>query len=285
MTTNTKIKGSEFATVGTKTHKSSVAGGTEVSFSGMYDGVSGTYFCTGTCTSTYTATGITLSGAWRFVHPEGAMISRPDNNYLYFGWWLRKDKDDKPTHASAFRGVEGTAPAELSDLNSLAGSATYTGSAAGKFAIYNPLDGTGDAGHFTADATLTAKFGTGAGMGVTGTINNFMANDKAVAWSVALNNNTLASDSVGAAAASNLSASGTITSAASYDTATPNVDESKTTVWSIDGNSAAASGTWSGQMYDEKADDGSNVPTAVIGTFQSMFGSIGTMVGGFGAEN
>ena len=44
-------------------------------------------------------------------------------------------------------------------------------------------------------------------------------------------------------------------------------------------------------MYDEaqasgtdRKDDGSNVPANVIGTFQSSFGSIGQMVGGFGAE-
>ena len=60
------------------------------------------------------------------------------------------------------------------------------------------------------------------------------------------------------------------------------------TVWSIDGKSAAASGTWSGQMYDEKPGDpppgdSSNIPTTVTGTFQSQFGSTHSMVGAFGA--
>ena len=291
LTTNAKIKGAEFATAGTKTHTPRVAGGTEVSFSGMYDGVSGTYICTaGACTSTYNDSGITLAGTWEFVHPQGAMISRPDPTYLFFGWWLRKDEDG-PTHASAFTGTVGAAD-DITAITPTAvpttgGSATYTGAAAGKFAINNPLGGS-DAGHFTADATLTAKFG-GTGAGVTGTINNFMANGNAVPWSVALNNNTLDGDTVGAAAATNVSATGAITSAGSFDTATPNVDESKTTVWSIDGNAAPASGTWSGQMYDEMpgnapSGDGSNVPTSVTGVFQSMFGSTHTMVGAFGAE-
>ena len=100
-----------------------------------------------------------------------------------------------------------------------------------------------------------------------------------------MNNNTLANDAEGAASATNFNDAGAITSAPDYTTATPDVDDSKTTVWSIDGNAASASGTWSGQMYDEAqgtASDGSNVPTTILGTFQSMFGSTHTMVGAFG---
>ena len=74
--------------------------------------------------------------------------------------------------------------------------------------------------------------------------------------------------------------------------ATTAVNESLGTVWSIDGNSAARSGTWSGQMWDEKPGDtgdmppgdGSNIPTTTTGTFQSNFGSTHTMVGAFGAD-
>ena len=114
-------------------------------------------------------------------------MSRPDTNYLYFGWWLRTNEDG-PVEASAFRGVAGTAPTALTGVNDLAGSAvTYTGAAAGKYAIYNPLDSSGHAGHFTADATLTAKF-SGTGAGISGTIDNFMANGESMPWSVALNN-------------------------------------------------------------------------------------------------
>ena len=61
------------------------------------------------------------------------------------------------------------------------------------------------------------------------------------------------------------------------------------TVWSIGGNKAPASGTWSGQMYDEMPGDapdgdGSNIPTTVTGTFYSEFSTIGRMVGAFGAD-
>ena len=274
-----------FPTAGTTTYQNTQVD--PVMVRGTYQGAPGKYTCSAaTCTAAVGTSGaIDLGGQWYFVHDSGAMTSKADANYLYFGWWLNKDKDGEPTAASAFTGVAGTAPAAISGVNAIVGNATYTGKAAGKFALSNPLDGTGDAGHFTADATLNAKF-SGTGAGISGTINNFMANDKAVSWSVALNNRTLAGDTVGAAPANNIGSDGAITSAPDYATATPNVDDSKTTVWSIDGNAAPASGTWSGQMYDEAqgtATDGSDVPTTVIGTFQSEFGSIGSMVGGFGA--
>ncbi len=275
-----KMKSSRFPTVGSQNFPPAQSGGSEVSFSGTYDGASGTYLCTTAnaangCAATYTPTGgITLTGTWIFTHAVGAMVSRADGDYLYFGWWLRKDKDDMPTHASAFSGVAGTVAAPTVSYTTLAGSATYVGKAVGKFALSNPLDGTGNAGHFTADATLTAKFGANEAPtngGVTGVIENFMANGASVPWSVKLNRAAWGD---------------TGSFAPADDATTTTVDESVTagTVWSIDGNAAPASGIWSGQMYDEKARDGSDVPTTAIGTFQSEFSSIGRMVGAFGAN-
>ena len=220
-----------------------------------------------------------MIGTWVFTHDSGAMTSKPDGNYLYFGWWLTKDKDGDPTSASAFTGVVGAANAPTANPSGITGNATYAGHAAGKFAISSPLGGS-DAGHFTADATLTAKFGGGAtvgasGTGISGTLENFMANGQAVPWSVSLFRRGWDNTTAGVTAAYN-------------DPDTSSVDESVTqTVWSIDGNSAAASGTWSAQMYDEaqsgSADDGSNVPTTVTGRFHSDFGSTHTMVGAYGA--
>ena len=273
------VKGSSFPTVGTKTFSANVAGGDEVSFQGTYDGVTGTYFCTiatGTpCTAQYSgAEGITLGTNWSFVHPKDAKVPVADANYLHFGWWLTKDEDDKPTSASAFHGVVGTAPT-TPDSTTITGSATYSGHAAGKFAISNPLGGS-DAGHFTADVMLTAKFGVNAAPnngGISGTVDNFMANDKSVPWSVELQR-------------AQWGTSGAFASIPD-DTSTTDVDEETGTVWSIDGNAAPMSGDWNGQMYDEAtsgaADDGSNVPTTAVGVFQSMFGSTHTMVGAFGA--
>ena len=149
----------------------------------------------------------------------------------------------------------------------------------------NPLDGTGDGGHFTADASLTAKF-SGTGAGISGMLDNFMANDKSVPWSVSLNNT--GTDTADATPTNNISGIGAI--AAIGDNAdTTAVNESLSTVWSINGNSAPASGTWSGTMYDEMPGnapdgDGSDIPTTVTGTFYSEFSTIGRMVGAFGAD-
>ena len=288
-TADSKIVADMFPTTGTKTFTATDPA-TEILVQGTYHGAAGTYRCpgSGTCTAEKTSTGISLSTDWVFAHVANAMVSVDDSAYLYFGWWLTKDKNDKPTAASAFHGERGDVEGggTLVDVTTITGSATYSGQAAGKFAISDPVDG-GDAGHFTADASLSAKF-SGAGAGVAGTIDNFMANGQSVPWSVALNNNTLAGDTVGAEPARNFVAGGVISSAPDYTTATRGVDDSKTTVWSIDGTAAPASGTWSGQMYDEalapsSVDDGNNVPTSITGVFQSHFGSTHTMVGAFGA--
>ena len=276
------IKGDMFPTAGTTTYTPDPVTNTVV-VRGTYQGAPGSYRCAGAACTAEAESGsaITLGGNWFFVHDAGAMTSRADANYLYFGWWLQKDKDDKPTAASAFTGMVGDVDGNqtLADPTGLNGSATYAGHAAGKFAISDPING-GDAGHFTADATLTAKFGAAAtadannSNGLTGTLDNFMANGESVPWSVSLLRANL---------------NGTGGTVAFNDPDTASVDESATqTVWSIDGNSAAASGNWSAQLYDEKpgpapSGDGSDVATSVTGTFQSHFGSTHTMVGAFGA--
>lgn len=250
-----------------------------VSFPGTYKGASGTFSCIGTdCSAAVGANGITLGGGtsgWTFHWASNAMVSTPDTAYLYFGWWLRKD-DGVPDLASAFHGEFGNVEATgtLATVTGITGSATYTGQAAGKFAISHPING-GDAGHFTADATLTAKFGAIAAPtngGISGTLDNFMANDKSVPWTVSLHRAAWDGTTNGAFAS----------------TADTTNSIAEGTTWSIDGHAATESGSWMGQVYDEAllpatASDGSDVPTSVSGVFQSHFGSDHTMVGGFGA--
>ena len=254
---------------------------------GTYQGASGDYRCSGgtagtPCTASVDANGyLTLGGGtWVFIHDMGAMVSVADGNYLAFGWWLRKDKDDVPTNAGAFTDTFGTVAAS-GDATGINGSATYTGKAAGKFAINDPLNG-GDAGHFTADASLTAKFGSNDAPnsgGVSGTLDNFMANDNSVPWSVELQRAQWDADQ-----SANPGMFASIP-----DDATTTPDESTATVWSIGGISAAKSGGWSGQMYDELPGnapdgDGSDVPTSLTATFNANFGSTHSMIGALGAE-
>ncbi|MXZ83198.1 MAG: hypothetical protein F4Z10_05820 [Synechococcus sp. SB0666_bin_14] len=261
-----KMESSEFPTAGTKTYDKS--GNDKAEFRGSYHGIAGTYFCTSTeaCTATYAADGITLAGTWTFMHDPGATVSVPSNDYLYFGWWLHKDKDGSK-YASAFYGTAGTVTSEnaytTTTLENLGGMATYSGKAAGKFAIDNLLTGTGDAGHFTADVKLTAKFDAApSGGGISGVIDNFYLNDVKPkdTWSVELKNTSWNSSS------------------ADFSAANPDH-----TVWSINGREAEASGSWKGRVYDLE-DDGSNLPTMVTGSFHSEFGSTHSMVGAFGAE-
>ena len=255
---------------------------------GTYDGASGEYRCASACSSTNDGSGSpsALGGTWTFTPAKGAMVSRPDNTYLFYGWWVRKDSDGGPTAASAFAGVEVTGGVDANadqtaanalragDGTNITGSATYAGHAAGKFAMSNPLDGTGNGGHFTADAELTANFGAiteSNTNGVTGTIDNFRLNDGSEdpGWSVTLSRS------------SGWGSNGEITG-----------PTSDATVWSINGNKANASGAWSGAMYDElpgntdatPPGDGSNIPTTVTGTFYSEFSTIGRMVGAFGTD-
>jgi hypothetical protein len=270
------IKGDGFPTAGETTYTPDGVTGSTV-IAGTYQGASGNYRCAGdACTAAPGAGGtIDLGGQWYFIHDADAMVTTRNANYLYFGWWLRKD-DGKPIAANTFTGMGGTVATSV-DLTQVTGSADYAGAAAGKFAISDPL-GDDNAGHFTADASLTAKFGGSAtGGGLSGTIDNFVLNDAdEVPWSVSLSRRSWATTDGG-------------TELFDDPDTTPR-DESATgmgTVWSIDGNAAAASGSWDATMYDEKAsgpaDDGSNVPTSVTGTFQSDFGSTHSMVGAFGA--
>ena len=283
-----------FPAAGTINYTTSDSVVQSVVLSGTYQGAPGDFYCAGNaCAATVTATGaITLAsqsgaGGWQFVHDEGAMITSPDANYLYFGWWINNDGTGAPVEASAFTGVTGTVNAPATAPNALSGSATYAGHAAGKFAVDNPI-GDDEGGHFTADAELTAVFGpAGAGVGLSGMLDNFMVNDEEPEqpWSVTLMR-TLWGD--GDDWTTVMPGDRTQTPVADPDASTPNINEALVgTIWSIDGNPAAASGSWSAQMYDETVDaaaDGSAVPTSVTGTFQSHFGDIMTMVGAFGAE-
>ena len=237
-----RIGGDAFMHSGQQTH-SYVAADGAFTTRGTYDGAPGEYRCSDTCSSTNDGKGgpSALGGTWHFKPDAGAnaMAHRPDADYLYYGWWVSKN-DGMPTAASAFTDAEGTLATALSGSNTpdmLTGSAMYAGHAAGKFALdYSKnklLDGASDGGHFTADVMLSATFGGGSptptNPGISGTIDNFMANGESVPWSVELKR------------------AGWDSGAATFGV----TGDDAMTVWSIDGTPAPASGGWSGQMYDE----------------------------------
>lgn len=267
------VAGEGFPTAGTTSYTVDPVTQSVV-IAGTYQGASGQYSCDATCSAVASSAGVQLVGEWKFVADVGAMTAREDTNYLYFGWWITKNRAGDPTNAGAFTGVVGavqgddpTNNALATNPNALGGSATYSGAAAGKFAIDDPLGDAGS-GHFTADVALKASFGSASTAGVTGTIDGFTLNDDHdVDWSVRLRRAGWDNTNAGAFA---MGTNGTM--------------------WSIDGQTApSTSGGWRGQMYDEKpggppAGDDSNVPTSATGTFHSQYGETHHMVGAFGVS-
>ena len=71
--------------------------------------------------------------------------------------------------------MTGATALDSTAFTALGGMAIYKGAAAGKYAI-NPGLSTASGGHWTADATLTADFGSEATEGmISGMVENFMA--------------------------------------------------------------------------------------------------------------
>ena len=242
---------------------------------GSYSGVPGNYNCATTagtaCTVAVADEGFTLGGGtagWTFTptDEDTRLMSVPDNAYASYGWWLRKSADGSTYTASAFANERGgdTGSAPAAALDTLNGTATYMGGAAGKYALSSSTGGTNDAGHFTARAMLEANFtNNSTDTAITGTIDQFVGADGASRdWSVKLNG-------------SQISDIGLI------GDASPTPDD-VTTTWTIDGTAAAAAGNWTGSLRENGDDDG--VPAVATGTFYSEYGTVGRMVGAFGAN-
>ena len=243
-----------------------------VMVAGSYHGVAGTYYCTPAdravgCTAAVADMGFTLAGGtWTFkpTNPETRLMDTtvPDANYASYGWWIHTSEDGNTVTVSAFDVYKGTDPGTVG-IADLRGTATYSGGAAGKYALHSNTGGTNDSGHFTADATLEATFGEDHK--ITGTIDEFIGADGASRdWSVTLNASTV-SDTGGIAG----------------DPETAGNTDNQMTVWTIGDTAADAGGQWSGDLR-EQGDDG--VPAIATGTFHSIYGTSGSMVGAFGAN-
>lgn len=158
--------------------------------------------------------------------------------------------------ASAFTANKVTVP-PVANIDALMGTATYSGTAAGKYVLTSSTGGTNGAGHFTADTMLEANFNDDT---ITGTIDNFLGAD-----GMSRELKTSAIETTGGI-------TGT-----TDDAATGN----QMTAWSI-GGAAAAGGEWNGTLHDN-SDDG--VPSVATGTFHSLYDTAGRMVGAFGAND
>ena len=175
----------------------------QVSIPGNYNGAGGRYLCTGQttppCSVTVAPAGAyTLVGTWTFVPELNSTAWQGDAEFMSFGWWLQEPT--AATGAYTFRYyADGSAYATPSGANLAAGAATYDGRAAGKYVVQE-IDDTGvvggDAGMFTAAASLTAMFsGTmGAAGTISGTILGFESDNAGVdvsGWSMTLASQTI----------------------------------------------------------------------------------------------
>ena len=173
---------------------------------GTYDGAMGTFRCNGDagCTVTLDANGgiTAMSAGWIFTPDRGATIDVADDDYLHYGFWLKKTTDDEG--AVTYDEVEtfaGSSVPESGDVSQVMGRATYEGSAAGVYVIrlrYDPNTGelvNASSGRFTADASLAVTFGQTVAQDIapnqlnrlTGTIDSFtLSGGEANDWSVML---------------------------------------------------------------------------------------------------
>ena len=219
--------------------------------SGEWRGVSGTFYCTGTCTS---QKGAPTGTGWHFK--PGNVKDRVTEKDFTWGWWVVPAEGTTPMMVKVFtdpgdRSATGVAPAAN-------GSATYEGDATGKYAV------PGEAGHFTAKAHLTAKFGSASTL--SGEIRDFKDADgrDKTGWSVSLEENDLDSTNGGLA---------TYTDRATR--------RELKTVWTRDGRKGdAMEQAWTAELH---GGDDDKVSTHILGTFKAEHqGS--RMIGAFGAE-
>ena len=151
---------------------------------GTYDGVSGTFSCTGdenACTVTRTdgTTAIGSGSTWTFEATSlnsGAPVDQ-DDAFLYFGIWS-SIPDNISGDGYNFRHVAGGGAATgnaLTGFDTLTGSATFRGGAVGKYVTQGQVGGqNAKIGTFTATATLNADFGADSADGdLSGSITDF----------------------------------------------------------------------------------------------------------------
>ena len=254
LTNNAKAKATAFGTSGTKTHTKVTLTGVFTT-KGSYHGVDGTFTCSGgdACTSTITATGVTLAGTWKFK-PDNPSAKVSDGKVTKYGWWTNDlGKSTTVQKAQVFyRSVAGDSN-QVSDFAG-SGTATYEGDAVGQYAIHRGAGAANDSGAFTADATLNVNFNDDK---VTGMIDNFMGADgKARDWTVALQEDGFSSND-------------------------SNTWDGAKTVWTMGGVKGAAAGDWRGNL---NGGNSTTTPIAAVGAFQAEHGNIGNMIGAFGAS-
>ena len=252
---------------------------THVSIPGNFNGAGGRYTCAATtvadgCTVTVTPGGAYTmgGGTWTFVPELNATAWRQDTEFMSFGWWMHEPNAQTGVYRFRYY-ADGNVPyvtPTTGNTNLASGSATYTGRAAGKYVVQE-IDDTGvidgEAGMFTAAASLTATFtNSGSAGNISGIINGFQSDNADVdvsGWSVALNRQSFANaDGVSTGSTDDPTAAG-------FDGATATMGDQ------------TAHGTWTSQFFGQPT--GNAYPLGVGGTFQAD-NEAASIAGAFGAR-
>ena len=267
---------------------------------GTYDGATGTYRCNGAtdCTVNVTVdedekvTIAEMSAGWIFTPDDDETIDVPDANFLSYGVWLQRTKDEDGVITSydeveTFTMANGHPETGDSNLADVEGTAIYTGGATGVY-VKNVLDDQGNitsatSGQFKAAVTLNASFGGGNVAAndqftIDGSITGFeLEHSEENDWAVALG----LTDLSGREAGDEPGESG------------PGSSHNNVFSGVATGDSTAAAGTYNGTFYgssaavdhdmDTDTPDINPRPVAVLGEFNANF-TDGTTAGAYGAD-
>ena len=246
-----------------------------VTFLGSVRGVDGTFSCTGerACDLPAAAADGALSSNadWRFTpnDPNATYDVQDDDGYVWFGWLQRQTNAAGQAEAYQFAPVRGsTVDANTGTGAALKGTATYTGGAAGKYAIASQTENKHSSGSFTATATLSADFDHGATddmVAVSGEITDFETEDgTGSGWRVVL----------GGATASDAQATGATVASITGGTAQ----------WST-GGAQTGTGSWAVSAYGavKGTGDDAGQPTVANGTFDAAISAdVASIRGAYG---
>ena len=273
------------------------------SVAGTFDGVAGTFACTGTeCPASAdfakrrsdgsiipAATGenpYTQPGTWVFTAADkDATVKIADADHLSFGYWLSKNDTGVPQEFRVMYGGSASVSSAVVDLDE---TVTYEGAAAGKYVTKDDITNTAKPGYFTASAELTADFraantGIAAADGhgtLKGSISGFKDGDDTPLGDLKLSlNGVLRYD------------------ATDTDNNIPDGLHVRTGMYTPDGATAAVNtnivkatssgvshgdvGRWEAQLFGKEKN--TNLPTGVAGAFNATIGAQAVVVGGFGA--
>ena len=190
---------------------------TEITFSGSFDGVGGTFTCATGCTGSNLGGGSAATNAqiaahvvthvtfdqgqptfaaptnWNFVPgsiTSGVPVDK-DDAYLYFGIWssIPDNISDDGYDFEYIAGGGAESGTALGNFDALTGSATFRGGAVGRYVTQGQVDGqNAKIGTFTATAALNADFGANDAAGtLSGSITDFREGGSPLAgWSVTL---------------------------------------------------------------------------------------------------